>query len=88
MDSPPKISTINLEDTFIKLLSTISPGDEFEIGFKQSEYKITMERYIILLKYFAMMSHEHKYNTSHYNKHYGAEDSKRSTCTSSLCPQN
>lgn len=61
MDSPPKISTINLEDTFIKLLSTISPGDEFEIGFKQSEYKITMERYIILLKYFAMMSHEHKY---------------------------
>ena len=79
MDSHPKNSTINLEDTFIKLLSTISPGDEFEIGFKQNEYKITMERYIILLKYFATMSREHKYkleqtDTLNVSYNYDYED--------------
>ena len=49
----------NIIDTKIDvLLNNISIGDEFEASFKTKDYKITLEKYIILVKYLMKKSQE------------------------------
>jgi len=56
MDSIAKTSINNLKNIFHDFLSKAKKGDEIEIGFKQSEYKISLEKYILLLKYLVAVS--------------------------------
>ncbi len=51
MDSIAKKSFDNINAVLSDLLAKGKKGDEFEISFKQNEYKITLEKYITLLKY-------------------------------------
>ena len=51
MDSIAKSSIDNMNTVFSDLLLKGKKGDEFEISFKQNDYKITLEKYITLLKY-------------------------------------
>lgn len=44
----------------IKLLNQVSEGDEFEASFKTRDYKITLEKYIIILKYLVKLSKENE----------------------------
>jgi SAM-dependent methyltransferase len=56
MDSIAKLSIDKMKSTIVDFISKAKKGDEFEIGFKQNEYKITLEKYITLLKYLASMA--------------------------------
>jgi SAM-dependent methyltransferase len=56
MDSIAKKSFNNINAVLSDLLSKGKKGDEFEISFKQNDYKITLEKYITLLKYLVSTS--------------------------------
>ena len=56
MDSIAKLSSDNMKSTIINFITKAKKGDEFEIGFKQNEYKITLEKYITLLKYLVSLA--------------------------------
>jgi hypothetical protein len=51
MDPIAKTSIDNMKSTFINFLTKAKKGDELEIGFRQNQFKISLEKYIILLKY-------------------------------------
>jgi hypothetical protein len=55
MDPIAKTSIENMKSTFINFLSKANKGDELEIGFRQNEFKISLEKYIILLKYLVSL---------------------------------
>jgi len=56
MDSIAKNSFDNINAVLSDLLAKGKKGDEFEISFKQNDYKITLEKYITLLKYLVSTS--------------------------------
>lgn len=56
MDSIAKKSADSLDTVLVDLLSKGKKGDEFEISFKQNDFKITLEKYITLLKYLVAIS--------------------------------
>ena len=58
MDS---VNNISLKDTLLKFCTGAKKDDEIEIGFLSNQYKISLEKYIILLKYFATMAKTHNY---------------------------
>ena len=60
MDPIAKTSIDNIKSTFINFLSKAKKGDEIEIGFKQNEYKISLEKYIVLLKYLVTLGKANK----------------------------
>jgi SAM-dependent methyltransferase len=60
MDSIAKTSINNMKTSFHDFLSKAKKGDEIEIGFRQSEYKISLEKYIVLLKYLATIAKNNK----------------------------
>lgn len=79
MDSSNTISNISLKDTLLKFCNSAKKDDEIEIGFLQNQYKISLEKYIVLLKYFAMMSKTHNYkivkeDTLNVSYNYDYED--------------
>ena len=59
MDPIAKTSIDNMKSTFINFLSKANKGDELEIGFRQNEFKISLEKYIILLKYLVSLGKTH-----------------------------
>ena len=56
MDSIAKKSASTINTVLTDLLSKGKKDDEFEISFKQNDYKITLEKYITLLKYLVATS--------------------------------
>jgi len=56
MDSIPKKTINNMDKVLTDLLVKAKKDDEFEISFKQTENKITLEKYITLLKYLVVIS--------------------------------